>query len=205
MPALFFYGRFLDVEPEEFRRVLETNLFGVIDGSRAALQHFHEQGCGILINIGSGFGAIPAPYTSSYVTSKFAVRGFNASLMQELQAEGEHNIHVCSVLPATIDTPVYQHSGNRMERQVRAMPPVYSVDKAARKIVRLIDRPKTEIVIGLPVRLGAITYALFPALFLRIFARYVKRFNYSRKPNKAAAGNLYGARQDGSASGNWKH
>lgn len=202
--GVIFYSRFLDQTPDEFRTVIETNLIGTVTGSRLALNHFKSQGRGILINVGSGYGALPAPYASSYVTSKFAVRGLSASLMQELYADGIRDIHVCSVLPATIDTPVYQHSGNRMGRKVRAMPPVYPVEKAVRKIVGLLDKPKTEVTVGGIVRRGIISYALAPALFLRSFARYVKRYNYFNETDDIHEGNLYHPDSNTAVSGNWQ-
>ncbi|MDB5175509.1 MAG: sadH [Candidatus Saccharibacteria bacterium] len=194
--SVIFYGRFLDIRPEEFRQVIETNLFGVVNGSRAALKHFKETSEGTLINISSGFGAVPAPFVSSYVTSKFAVRGLTASLMQELYVDGQKGIHVCSVLPATIRTPVYEHSGNRMQQSARAVPPTYSAEFAARKIIRLIDHPKSETVIGRPIRAMTIFYAMAPALALRLFARYVRRFNYRRQPNAPNTGNVFAPTND---------
>lgn len=47
--AVMTYGRFADVPPEAFRRVIETNLMGQVHGSRAALARFHVQDAGVLI------------------------------------------------------------------------------------------------------------------------------------------------------------
>jgi NAD(P)-dependent dehydrogenase (short-subunit alcohol dehydrogenase family) len=45
------YGRFEQVPSEVFRVVIETNLMGQVNGSRAALTHFRRQGQGTLINL----------------------------------------------------------------------------------------------------------------------------------------------------------
>lgn len=190
--GVIFYGKFLDITPKEFRKVIEVNLFGVVYTSRAALQTFKSQNYGTLINIGSGLGAIPSPYLSPYITSKYAVRGLTASLMQEFYLDKCKDIHICSVLPSTIDTPIYQHSGNTMDRVARTIPPVYSADTAARRIIRLLDHPKTEIVIGVPVRFGTIFYSLMPPLFVRLLARYVWFFGQrAPKNSEDSMGNLY--------------
>jgi len=202
--SIIFYSRFLDMQPDEFRKILDTNLYSAVEGSRAALTQFEHQGHGTLINISSSLGAVPAPYASSYVTSKFAVRGLSASLAQELALDDERDIHVCTVLPGTINTPVYQHSGNRMQHKVRAMPPVYSVEKAARKIAQLIEHPKQEIVIGKIVRPLNILYALMPRSFVRLFARYVRRYGLMDEANRAHDGNLYEPVADGAISGGWR-
>lgn len=201
--GVILYGRILDVPPDAFQQVLDTNLSGVVYGSRAALQHFEGQGAGTLINIASGFGLIPAPYASSYVASKFAVRGFTASLAQEYYADHKHAIHICCVLPSTIDTPVYQHAGNYMRSSVQAMPPLYSVHTAARKIVRLVSHHRTEVVVGRGIRIMGILYSCLPAVTLRLFARYVRQYNYQDKPNTPYRGNLFVPAKDGMPSGNW--
>jgi short-subunit dehydrogenase len=198
------YSRFLDIPPQEFDQMLATNIGGVVSGSRVALQQFMRQSSGTLINIASGLGVVPAPYVSNYVTTKFAVRGFTASLMQELYVDKVRSTHLCCVLPSTIDTPIYQHAANHMGKRANAIPPVYSVATAARKIVRLIDHPKAELVIGRPIRLLGVMYACFPSLTLRGFARYAKRLSSLPEAAKDTSGNVFAADKDGSTSGGWQ-
>jgi NAD(P)-dependent dehydrogenase (short-subunit alcohol dehydrogenase family) len=64
------YGRFEDIPTEVYRRAIETNLFGEIHGSRAALSRFREQGEDVLVNMSSVWGRLTSPHVSSYVTSK---------------------------------------------------------------------------------------------------------------------------------------
>jgi NAD(P)-dependent dehydrogenase (short-subunit alcohol dehydrogenase family) len=64
------YGRFEDIPTEVYRRATETNLFGEIHGSRAALSRFREQGEDVLVNMSSVWGRLTSPHVSSYVTSK---------------------------------------------------------------------------------------------------------------------------------------
>lgn len=202
--GVIFYGRFGDITPEEFQKVLDTNLQGTIWGSRIALQRFRNQRHGTLINIASGFGALPAPFVSPYVTSKFAIRGLTASLRQELIADHLSGINVCCVLPSTVDTPVYQHAGNKMERQPQAMPLTYRPETAARIITRLIEHPKGEVVVGKPIRLANAFYALMPNTFTRLFAHYAKHFNYQQKPGVERLGNLFAPLKSGYISGHWQ-
>lgn len=173
------YAPFLSAAESEFRQIIETNLFGVVHGARAALRQFTEQGHGTLINVASGFGALPAPFVAAYAASKAAVRALSLSLYQEYYLSRFADIHICTVLPGTIDTPIYRRAPNAMSRPVRPMPPVYPVDKAVRRIARLIQHPRPEVVVGWPIRwLGAL-YAILPAFFLRRFARYVFTHNYT--------------------------
>ncbi|HSP81463.1 MAG TPA: SDR family NAD(P)-dependent oxidoreductase, partial [Myxococcaceae bacterium] len=73
--AVTLFARFEEAPPADWRRVLETNLFGYVHGARAAIPYFREQGRGILINNLTGFAKLGAPYLSAYVTSKVAVLG----------------------------------------------------------------------------------------------------------------------------------
>jgi NAD(P)-dependent dehydrogenase (short-subunit alcohol dehydrogenase family) len=50
------FARFGDVPSEDFRRVIETNLFGQVHGARAALAQFERQRSGVLINLSSVWG-----------------------------------------------------------------------------------------------------------------------------------------------------
>src|SRR6185369_13533040 len=106
-------GKFEDVKPEEHRRVVETNLNGVINGSWYAHRQFKEQGRGVLINISSVLGKITQPYMASYAASKHAVRALSACIRQELWLQGEEDIHVCTVFPQSVDTPFFENEANR--------------------------------------------------------------------------------------------
>ena len=146
--AVTVLGRFDETPADVYRRVIETDLFGYIHGARAALPSFHAQGGGVLINNASMVTKLPQPYASAYVVAKHGVRGLALSLRQELSLEGAADIHVCTVMPATIDTPFFQHAGNYTGRATRAMPPVYPVEKVANTIVRLADKPRRETFVG---------------------------------------------------------
>ena len=82
-------------------------LLGSIYGSYHALRQFREQGDGTLINISSYLGEGSSPYYASYVTSKHGVRGLGMALRQELEANHEDAIHVCTVMPTSMDTPFF--------------------------------------------------------------------------------------------------
>jgi NAD(P)-dependent dehydrogenase (short-subunit alcohol dehydrogenase family) len=97
---------------EGYRRVIETDLLGTIYGSRTVLPIFREQGSGVLINQGSMVSKLSEPYVSSYVVAKQGIRGLGMSLRQELALSGAKDIHVCTVMPATIDTPFFQHAAS---------------------------------------------------------------------------------------------
>lgn len=82
--ALLLFGRFEEIPPGDFRRVVEANLIGYANGCRAAIKQFKAQGDrGVLINMSSMLGLVGEPFVSAYVATKFAIRGLGACLRQE--------------------------------------------------------------------------------------------------------------------------
>ncbi|MDQ3803143.1 MAG: SDR family oxidoreductase [Acidobacteriota bacterium] len=97
-------GLFKTVEetsPEEFRAVLETNLFGVFYCCRAALPEMKRRGGGYIVNISSLAGANPHPRMAAYNASKFGLNGFSEALMQEVRHDG---VKVSYVMPGSVNT-----------------------------------------------------------------------------------------------------
>ncbi|MEV6962462.1 SDR family oxidoreductase [Streptomyces sp. NPDC051207] len=178
--AVNAFGRFEDVPLEDFRKVLDVNVMGYVHGARAALRVMREQGTGTLINISSIVGAVPQPYSHPYSMSKHAVRGLGSSLRQQLRVEGVKGIHVCTVLPATIDTPHFQQAANYTGRKVVAMPPVYSPERVARAVVALVRHPRREVVVGPAGRALVRQSRLAPAVAERAMARQTDKSHLSR-------------------------
>src|SRR5918994_1602113 len=100
---------------------------------------------GILINISSGIGKMGSPFVSAYAASKFAIVGFSESLRMELR--DAPNIHVCTVLPAAIDTPLFQQGANFTGRAVKPIPPVYSAEEVAHALTQVVRHPRRQIVV----------------------------------------------------------
>ncbi len=82
------YGPTIQVDPERFLQVVQTNILGVYYGSMVAAKHFMDQGHGKLINL-LGYGAKgAAPYQNAYGSSKAWVRRFTQSLARETRDSG---------------------------------------------------------------------------------------------------------------------
>jgi NAD(P)-dependent dehydrogenase (short-subunit alcohol dehydrogenase family) len=189
--AVTLFGRFEETPPEDYHRVLDTNINGYIHGARAALPHFREQGSGTLINVASVVAAAGQPYTSAYVTSKYAIRGFSECLRMELSLDRARDIHVCTVMPASIDTPLFQHAANYTGRAAKALEPVYEPERVAATIVGLARRPRREVVVGSAGRVMMAVHALSRGLYEPMFARQIDRNHLQRRPAEPTRGNLF--------------
>ncbi len=176
----------------DFRRVVETNLYGYVHGARAVLPVFRAQGEGVLINVSSIAGKVGQPYTSAYTATKHAIRALSMSLRQELWLDCARDVHVCTVMPGVIDTPLFQHAANYTGRAIRPMPPVYTAERVARTIVRLASRPRREVYVGPAARLLAWRQLSRPADTERRMAKLTDKYHLSRKRTaKPTPGNLY--------------
>lgn len=202
--AVTALGRFEDIPPEDFRRVIETDLFGYVDCTRAVLPHFRAMQGGILINVASMVSRTTQPYATPYVTAKHAVRGFGMALRQELFLEGQKNIHVCNVMPAVIDTPFFQHAANYEGRKPKAMPPVYDVEKAAKAIVAVAKRPRRERFVGNAARMASLESFVAPRHSEKTLARAVDKTHFFDEAAPADQGNLYEPVSEGrETTGGW--
>ncbi|MBW2223895.1 MAG: SDR family NAD(P)-dependent oxidoreductase [Deltaproteobacteria bacterium] len=78
------YASFEEHSIEDLEWILGVNLWGVIYGCKFFLPHLKAAGEGHIVNLSSVFGIIAPPLQTSYVATKFAVRGFSESLRAEL-------------------------------------------------------------------------------------------------------------------------
>lgn len=90
-----------DTSPDDFRAVLETNLFGVFYCCHEAIPAMKKRGGGYIINISSLAGANPHPRMAAYNASKFGLNGFSEALMQEVRHD---NIKVSYIMPGSVNT-----------------------------------------------------------------------------------------------------
>ncbi|MCM3226418.1 3-ketoacyl-ACP reductase [Terribacillus saccharophilus] len=95
------FGGFMDLDPEEWKHIIDVNLMGVYNVTRAVLPDLIEQKSGDIINISSTAGQKGAPATSAYSASKFGVLGLTESLAMEVR---KHNIRVTALTPSTVAT-----------------------------------------------------------------------------------------------------
>lgn len=186
--AVTLFGRFEDVPLDAFRRVVETNLLGVVHGCRVAIPILRETGGGVIINVSSIVGKVPQPFASAYVAAKFAVRGLTAALRQELAGTG---IELCTVLPGSIDTPLFEHGGNYYGRRPRPASPVYPPERVARAIVSLAERPRREVVVGSAARLVSMLNRLAPAAVERAAAGRASQASFAGTSAPAGDGNIF--------------
>ncbi len=157
------WGRLDEVDMADNRRLFETNFWGVVHGSRAALSMMRETG-GAIINIGSIAGDRAYPLQGMYCASKHAVRGFTDALRMEIEADGIP-VSVTLVKPASIGTPIVGHAKNYMDRDPRLPSPLYRPEEVANAILHAAVHPVRDIYVGAAGRMIVAAANGAPRLF----------------------------------------
>ncbi len=144
--AAFLFATVEKTDPEEYERVLKVNLLGQIYGAKAALPHLKHFG-GALIHISSVEAIRTAPYQSAYGASKHGLNGFLQVLRVELAHE-KIPVSVTQILPAAINTPIYEKGRNKMPFKMRPVPPIYHPQIVVDAIIYAAENPVRDLVAG---------------------------------------------------------
>ncbi|MFT3926811.1 MAG: SDR family NAD(P)-dependent oxidoreductase [Myxococcales bacterium] len=171
--GVFHGAALLDTPSDQWERVLETNVWGVIHGCRVFGAHFVQQGHGHIVNTASAAGLFPVPGMSAYSTSKYAVVGLSMQLRWELASAG---VGVTLLCPGVVRTGIAYAEGvglSHLDRELeKALARSPGPEGLAKKAVRAIrkDRPL--------VRYGADSYVfsllrVLPLWLVDPFGRYL--------------------------------
>jgi len=95
------FGPVDEIEPDDWNRVIDTNLTGVFYCCREAVPKLKKRGGGWIITIGSLAGRYAFAGGTAYNASKFGLVGFSEALMLDVR---EHGIRVSCVMPGSVDT-----------------------------------------------------------------------------------------------------
>ncbi len=178
----------------DHRQVFETNYWGVVHGSLAALRHLKAAG-GALINVGSINGDMASPILGAYNASKHAVKGFTDSLRLDLMAE-KAPVSVTLIKPAAIGTPFPRHGRNLTGYEARLPRPMYAPDLVADAILDAAQHPRRDITVGGLGKLQVLSATLMPSFFDLLASKMDPALIDKTKPVGKVEGNLYAPQHD---------
>ena len=171
-----------DLSMQQWRRVLDVDLLGVVHGTVHAYQVMARQGHGHIINISSLSGLVPQPGNAAYCTSKHGIVGLSLSL----RAEGaDLGVKVSAACPGDMKTKIYDNmvvvnmpreQVAKLSRRTHYLMPQMSAQAAARAILRGVDRNRPLIVFPVVVQVIWHLYRRFPGLFYRINTHRMRLF-----------------------------
>ena len=169
-------GRAFDLEPAEFRKAIDVNVFGTLHGTRAAVTRMLGTG-GVVVNIlGRGDNAGATPYTTAYGATKAWVAGFTASVRKEYADSGVRLLGFNPGMMLTeklLDAQAVGPEGERMMKPFAKVQEVFAdpPEVAARRLLDVLEKERLPRQVNLLGPVGAGKHAV------RFAARKVRRGN----------------------------
>ena len=170
---------------EDLHWLMDINFWGVVHGTKAFLPHLKASGDGHVVNISSVFGLLGIPSQSAYNAAKFAVRGFTDALRMELDIE-PCGVSATTIHPGGIKTNIARNA--RMDESVTALADdpeqariefermfVTTPDKAARQIIKAVQRNRRRALIGPDAKAIDLVSRLPAGVVQRVIVRGAKR------------------------------
>jgi len=160
-------GEARDYAYEDWSNVINTNLFGVVNGVAAAYPVMVKQGFGHIVNTASIGGLIPAGEIS-YVTSKHGIVG----LSHQLRVEGaDLGVKVSVICPGKIETPLWHTSKiikEDPEKLRKLVPKGITPEECATVILRGVECNKATIMVTTTAKILWLLYRISPSLVFRL-------------------------------------
>jgi short-subunit dehydrogenase len=153
----------------EFKRVMEVNYLGFVNGTLAALRRMLPRDRGHIIQVGSALAYRGIPLQAAYCASKHAIQGFMDSLRSELVHDQSHVVVTMVQMPA-MNTPQFDWGKSRLPRKAQPVPPIYQPEVGAKAVYYASWQCRREIFVGLPTVKAIIGNRLFPGALDRYLA-----------------------------------
>lgn len=198
------YGRLDEVFEKDNRRLFETNFWGVVNGSLAALPALRASG-GVLINLGSELSEAVVPLQGMYAASKHAVKGFTDALRVEQEHLDRAGVSVVLIQPGAVNTPYPQHARNYLDREPMLPTPLIAPQRVAAAILGAAERGGRDIKVGALSHMDTAAATVLPRLADRMSAVQARRQQHQQAPrhpdgilfHSSHSGQVYGLTQDG--------
>ena len=190
LAAVALFAPFERTTPEEFERVLKVNLLGQVHGAWAALPHLRERG-GAFVSVTSMGARRSVPLQSAYCSAKHGIDGFLETLRMEVRRE-RLPVSITNVLPATINTPLFDQSRSKIGVKPTAPPPVYPPDVVVDVLVHVAAHPRRDVVVGGAAKALIVGQQLSPRLLDALMVRFGFEVHDTGEPkSEQAPDNLF--------------
>lgn len=177
------YGKTTEVSIKDMRRMFDTVFWGVVYGSRIAVEHYKKRGGpGAIINIGSFFGDRGTVVQSTYSSAKFALHGWTENLRMELEKENAP-ISVTLIHPGRIDTPYNEHARSYLEKQPTHIGMIYAPETVAEAILFAAEHPKRDMYVGSQAKLLAMLGRFAPRLTDKFMEKTMYHTQHDDRPS----------------------
>lgn len=165
------FARFIDITPEEFRRVTEVTYLGYVYGTRAALKRMIRRNRGTIVQVGSALAYRSIPLQSAYCGAKHAIHGMCESLRTELRHD-KSRVHITEVQLPAVNTPQFTWSRAKLPKHPQPVPPIFQPELIADAIVFAAEHRRREIWLAWPAIKAILSDKIAPRAGDAYLARY---------------------------------
>ena len=143
------FAEFVDVDPEEYKRVTDVVYHGTVFGTQAALRWMLPRDHGSIVLVGSALAYRGIPLQSAYCGGKHAVQGMFDSVRAELMHR-KSNVRISMVQLPALNTPQFNWVRSKLPKKAQPVPPIYQPEVAADAIVWAAHNDRREVYVGYP-------------------------------------------------------
>ncbi|MGY1690735.1 SDR family oxidoreductase [Geodermatophilus sp. SYSU D01105] len=183
--AVLLVAPFEETTPEEFQQVVDVNLMGQVHGAMAALPHLRRQG-GALVSISSMGAKRGVPLQTAYCAAKHGIDGFVETLRMEVRRE-QLPVSVTNVMPATINTPLFDQARTKIGVKPVAPPPIYQPDVVVDAVLHAAQHPVRDLVVGGSAKALILGEKVAPRLLDALLTRFGFEAHDTGEPKAADA------------------
>jgi NAD(P)-dependent dehydrogenase (short-subunit alcohol dehydrogenase family) len=116
-----FPGPLVDVERDQWDRILAVNLTGVFFCMKQEIMQMVNQGGGVIVNIASAAGLVAEPGSPAYTAAKHGVMGLTKVAALDCIRDG---IRINAVCPACVDTPMLASAPEEVRQYLKSLHPI---------------------------------------------------------------------------------
>jgi uncharacterized protein len=163
--------RYIDeTPPEEMVKMMGAPFFAAYNFTYAFMKDMLARKSGRIIHIGSPASALTYPGATGYTCARWALRGLHEALRQDLHGTGVTTSHL---VVGPVETPYFEKHPGSQERLpwiANLLFRILKPEECAQAVMKLIQRPRAQVIIPFAVKLFYWTQAISPWL-----ARYIPR------------------------------
>jgi short-subunit dehydrogenase len=141
------FARFVDTEPDEFRRATEVTYLGTVYGTMAALRRMTPRDRGKIVQVGSALSYRAIPLQAAYCGAKFGIRGFTDSIRTELLHD-KSNVQITMVQLPGVNTTQFNWCRSKLPDHPMPVPPIYQPEIPAEAVYWSAHHRRRELWVG---------------------------------------------------------
>jgi short-subunit dehydrogenase len=169
------FARFVDTEPEEFKRATQVTYLGAVYGTMVALKRMTARDRGKIVQVGSALAYRAIPLQASYCGAKFGIRGFTDSIRTELRHD-KSRVQITMVQLPGVNTTQFGWCRSKLPDHPMPVPPIYQPEIPAEAVYWAAHHRRRELWVGYSAVEAILASKLAPSVLVD---RYLARTGVS--------------------------